>query len=79
MRAIKVRAARQDRKLKEVVAELLRRGLGTESEDRGPVRKRVELPLVECAHAARPDEEMTPERVAKVLLEQEARRSSGGP
>jgi hypothetical protein len=35
-------------------------------------RRRVKLPLVECAHEARPGEEMTPERVADVLLEEEA-------
>jgi len=36
------------------------------------VRKRFALPLVECAHEARPGEEMTPERVEEVLLEEEA-------
>lgn len=36
------------------------------------VRKPLKLPLVECAHEVRPGEEMTPERVAQVLLEQEA-------
>lgn len=35
------------------------------------VRRRVKLPLVECAHEARPGEEMTPERVAEALLEEE--------
>jgi hypothetical protein len=32
----------------------------------------LELPLVQCAHKALPAEEMTPERVADVLLEEEA-------
>jgi hypothetical protein len=36
--------------------------------------RRVQLPLVECLHHARPDQEMTPDRVALVLLEEEARR-----
>ena len=36
------------------------------------VRRRRELPLVECAHEARPDEEMTPDRLEKALLEEEA-------
>jgi hypothetical protein len=35
------------------------------------VRKRLKLPLIECAHEARADE-MTPERVAEVLLDEEA-------
>ena len=29
------------------------------------------LPLIECAHEARPGGEMTPERVAEVLLEED--------
>lgn len=35
-------------------------------------RRRCKLPLVECAHEAQPGEEMTPERVGEVLLEEEA-------
>jgi hypothetical protein len=34
---------------------------------------RVQLPLIKCAHRARPGEEMTPERVAAILFEQEDR------
>lgn len=69
MRAIKVRAAQQDRKIKDVVAELLRRGLS------GPAQvadtpRRVELPLVECGEAT--DSEMTPQRIAEALLDEEA-------
>jgi hypothetical protein len=40
---------------------------------RTAARRRVKLPLVECAHEARPGEEMSPERVADILLEEEAR------
>lgn len=36
------------------------------------VRSRIKLPLIEGAHEARPGKEMTPERVADVLLEEEA-------
>ncbi|HWN43484.1 MAG TPA: hypothetical protein VNW71_14745 [Thermoanaerobaculia bacterium] len=36
------------------------------------VRRRLKLPLVECAHEARPGDEMAPERVAEVLLDEEA-------
>ena len=72
MRAVKIRAAEENRRLKDTIADLLRRGLAQESGVRSTVRKRVRLPLVECAHEARPDEEMTPERVAQVLLEEEA-------
>jgi hypothetical protein len=36
--------------------------------------QRVKLPLVECAHEAQPGKELTPERVADVLLEKDAGR-----
>jgi plasmid stability protein len=71
MRAVKIRAAEENRKLKDIIADLLRRGLAQEP-GVATVRQRVRLPLVQCAHEARPDEEMTPERVAEVLLEEEA-------
>lgn len=75
MREIKVRAARTDRKLKDAMADLLRRGLAArDADDSTAEHRRVELPLVRCAHPARPEEEMTPERVADVLLEEEAGR-----
>jgi plasmid stability protein len=70
MRAIKIRAAREDRKLKDVVAELLRKGM----EDERPApraRHRVKLPLINTKHPAKPEEELTPERVAEILLQQE--------
>lgn len=78
MREVKIRAVRENRKLKEAIADLLRRGLSRQKPDRNAVRHRVSLPIVECSHEARPGEEMTPERVAGILLEEEseARRGS---
>lgn len=73
MRAIKSRAVQDNRRLKDTVADLLRRGLDQERGVPAKVRRRLRLPLIECAHEARPGEEMTPERVAEVLLEEEAR------
>lgn len=74
MRAIKVRAARQDRRIKDIVTELLRRSL---AQDDVPAPQqgstRVEFPLIHCAHKASPDEEPTPERIAEILSEDEAR------
>jgi plasmid stability protein len=72
VRAVKIRAVQENQRLKDTMAELLRRGLAQESGMPEMIRRRVQLPLVECAHAAHPDEEMTPERVATVLLEEEA-------
>jgi hypothetical protein len=72
MRAVKMRAVQQNRKLKDTIAELLRRGLTQPSEAPPVARRRVQFPLVQCAHGARPGEEMTPERVAEVLNAEEA-------
>jgi plasmid stability protein len=78
MQAVKIRAVRENRRLKDVVAELLRRGLIQEPDEAGALHRRVRLPLVQCAHPARSDEEMTPARTARVLIEQEAREAVGG-
>lgn len=77
MRAVKIRAVKENRKLKDAVADLLRRGLSRKPGTPTTVRKRVRLPLVQCAHEARPGEEMTPERVAAILLEEEAEAERG--
>jgi hypothetical protein len=71
LRAIKIRAVKERRKLKDAVADLLQRGLSRESTARAAVRHRVRFPLVRCAHEARPGEEITPERVAEILIEGE--------
>lgn len=76
MRTVKIRAVRENRKLKDMIAILLQRGLAQE-EGAPRVHERVQLPLVYCAHPARPEEEMTPERVADVLHDEEARRATG--
>jgi plasmid stability protein len=71
MRAVKIRAAEENRKLKDVIAELLRRGLALPSGTPPVIRRRVRLPLVQCAHEAPPGEELTPERVAQILIDEE--------
>jgi hypothetical protein len=76
MRTVKIRAVRENRKLKDMIAELLRRGLAQPPDGRGAVRHRVQLPIVRCAHPARPAEELTPERVAQILSEEERRTAS---
>jgi hypothetical protein len=72
MREVKIRAVNENRKLKDAIADLLRRGLSQKTDKPQTLSHRVELPLVQCAHRAGPNEEMTPERVAKVLLDEEA-------
>ena len=71
VRAVKLRAVEENRKLKDTVADLLRRGLAQEPADSPLIVNRVKLPLVKGGHRARPEEEMTPERVAQILLDQE--------
>ena len=75
MREIKIRAVTENRRLKDAIADLLRRGLSQRSQPR--IRRRVALPLVECSREARPDEGMTPERVAAVLVEEESEARRG--
>ena len=69
VREIQLRAVNENRKLKDTVANLLRKGLSTRSSRSAAKRRRVKLPLVRCRHSA----ELTPDRVAATLLEQEAR------
>ncbi len=77
MRAVKIRAVRENRKLKDAVADLLRRGLSQSGATPRTPRRRVKLPLVRCAHGARPEEEMTPERLARALLMEECEGQRG--
>lgn len=69
VRTLKIRAARESRTLKDVVTDLLRRGMVADDVDHAPAT--VDLPLVECVHGAQPEQEMTPERVASVLADHE--------
>lgn len=76
MREVKVRAAEENRRLKDVIAELLRRGL----EDRRETTAvhRVRLPLIECRHPRAPGDELTPERIAQILIDDEVASVLGG-
>jgi len=62
MRAIKIRAVKENRKLEDAMADLLRRGLSRKPAASTQIRKRVKLPLVRCAHGARSGEEISHER-----------------
>jgi hypothetical protein len=75
---VKLRAVREGRKLKDAVAELLRKGLAatTEDEPQAPAPviakdKKTGLPVIMCREAAAPEQEMTAQRVADILLAQE--------
>ena len=81
VKQVKLRALRDGRKLKDAVADLLRKGLAAAKEgDRqlppaklGTDRK-TGLPIIMCKHAAAPGEQMTPERLAEILHQQEVER-----
>jgi hypothetical protein len=67
VREVKVLAAQEQLKLKDLVADLLRRGLAARvMPDRKP-RKPMKLPLIQCRHAAA----FSPEQVSELLLRQE--------
>ena len=76
VRQLKLRAVRDGRKLKEVAADLLRKGLATATiAGAVPVvvkDKKTGLPVIQCRRAAPRGQELTPERVARILNEQEA-------
>lgn len=78
VKQVKLLALREGKKLKDAMAELLRRGLAasrsTSPEMAEPVLtndKKTRLPLIRCTKAAPPHAELTPERVADILLAQE--------
>jgi plasmid stability protein len=74
MRAARIRAVNEGRRLKDVLADLLRRGLASERDPLEGARRRVRLPLVVCAHPALPGYELTPDRVSELLVAEEAER-----
>ena len=76
---VKLRALKEGRKLKDAVADLLRKGLAAElyleRDAHEPVvgkDKQTGLPVIECKRAASAQEELTPKRLADLLLDQEA-------
>lgn len=78
VKAVELRAVHQRRNLKDVVADLLREGLVASTRpplkaDRARITTDPEtgLPLIKCRHPATDADELTPQRIAEVLLEQE--------
>ena len=68
IREMKLRAAREGRKLRDVATEIFRRGLSQPSPQTEAPRHRVKLPLIDCQKAGT---EMSADQVAEVLLKQE--------
>jgi hypothetical protein len=78
VKEVKLRALNENRKLKDAMAELLRRGLAApEAGQPGAMSsalkkdRKTGLPLIECRKAA--VREISPKRTAEILLEQEVK------
>ena len=71
VREMKLRAAGEGRKLRDVATEIFRRGLMQPSPLVATSRHRVKLPLIKCGKPMPPAKEMTAEQIADVLLKQE--------
>jgi plasmid stability protein len=77
VQAMKMRAARDGRKLKDVAADALRAGLTAPSQPTGSSTAKITkdrktgLPLIQCPHSAALGDEITPQRVASILADQE--------
>lgn len=77
MRAVKIRAAQEDQELKDTVTELLLIGLANVNSSPAPVGVQSVFPVFSGGHPALPDEEMMPDRVAEILMEDEVDRALG--
>ena len=71
IRAVKARAAEEHRTFKDMVAALIRMGLAEPRSETSPIRHRVKLPLIRTSHPVKPGEELTPERIHEILLDEE--------
>jgi hypothetical protein len=78
VKQVKLRALEDGRKLKETVADLLRKGLAAKIESADTpfeptvtTDRKTGLPRIEGGHPANPANEMTPDRVAAILEAQE--------
>jgi hypothetical protein len=78
VKQVKLRALQEGRKLKDAVADLLRKGLtAAKCAEPNPLAPKVTrdaktgLPVIECKRAPRPAAKLTPQRVADILLAQE--------
>jgi len=78
VRQLKLRAFREGRKLKDIAADLLRSGLttpftpGNSSQPLVLKDKKTGLPVIQCRRAPAPKHQLTPDRVAQILTQQES-------
>jgi len=72
VREMKMRAAHEGRKLRDVATEIFRRGLSAQTQTPSTSRSLVQLPLIQCSSPVVPSKELTPDELSEVLLKQEA-------
>lgn len=75
VREMKMRAAQEGRKLRDVATEIFRRGLSAQALAPSTSRSRVQLPLIQCASPVPPSKELNPDELSEVLLKQEVKWS----
>lgn len=78
VKEIKLRALYDGQKLKDAVADLLRKGLAAPSElpvdddSRGyTIDPQTRLPIIKYSRRENPADELTPERISEILTQQE--------
>ena len=78
VKEIKLRALYDGQKLKDAVADLLRKGLAAPSEppvdddSRGyTIDPQTRLPIIKYSRRKNPADELTPERISEILTQQE--------
>jgi hypothetical protein len=77
MREVKILAVEDNRKLKDTIADLLKQGLAQRRCETPQSSQRAPFPIFRGGHAAKPGEEMTPERIHDILLQQDVDRALG--
>ncbi|MCC6944850.1 MAG: hypothetical protein IT335_09765 [Thermomicrobiales bacterium] len=68
---VKARAAEVNLAYKDAFADLLREGLASSDPEISQVPDRMQFPVFKGDHPAKPEEEMTPDRIKDILLQQE--------
>lgn len=70
VREMKIRAAKEGRKLREVATEVIEKGLAAPVHQADSKPKRVKLPFFEGKSPANP-EDLTPDKIHEILLNEE--------
>ncbi len=71
VREMKMRAAQEGRKLRDVATEIFRKGLSAQAQAPSTSRNRVRLPLIQFPAPVATSKELNPDEVSEVLLKQE--------